>query len=193
MKPFLKFFTVVFGIPLVFGVIFFDNIKGYYRFKQYCESEAGFKLYAPVEPNRGWLAPTRSEAMKIAFLNGVSFSRYKDIDSKQYFDVRYVSGKPYDINSFVISPSDESVKTDYRWEYFSKDIFGEKRLSSNGSEVFDGDGKKMFGFYSFSYEKYNRKYLPLDMNPYIICFSSEIGDWYSHDERIALLKSAFSE
>lgn len=193
MKPLFKFLSFVVGIPLFFGVFFFDNIKGYYRFKQYCENEAGFKLYKSVELNRGWLAPTKSGAMEIAFLDGVSFSRYKDIDSNQYFDVKYLSGKSYDINSFAISPSDKNIKTDYTWKNFSKDIPGEKRLSSSGIEVFDGGGNKMFGFYKFSYEKYNREHLPLDMNPYIICDSSKIGDRYSYDERISLLKSAFSK
>lgn len=193
MKPFFKFITVIFGVPLVFGIIFFDNIKGYYRFKQYCESEAGFRFYKPVEPNHGWLAPTKSGAMEIAYLDGVSFSRYKDIDSNQYFDVKYVSGKPYDVNSFSILPSDTSIKINYRWESFSKDVSGEKRLSSSGSEIFDLNGNKMFGFYKFSYEKYNRKYLPLDMNPYITCDSSKIGERYSYSEWIALLKASFNK
>lgn len=182
-----KFLCIIFAFFLVY--VFSDNVKGYYKFKEYCKKDAGFRFYKPIVKESAWFVPSRTDAMEIAALKDVSFARYKYGD--EYFDVKFISGKPYEITSFEVTPSDMSLKTTYELVNFSKAINGEQRLSISGREVIDESGDKAIGFYKFSYAKFDRDYTPLDMNPYLICDSSVVGDRFTYDEYWAAFNSAF--
>lgn len=75
MKPFFKFIIIVSIIPLLIGLYFFDNIKGYYRFKQYCEKEGGLKVYEAIKKGVGLLAKDKDEAHSAALLENIGFVR----------------------------------------------------------------------------------------------------------------------
>ena len=169
MKPFFKFIVIVSIIPLLIGLYFFDNIKGYYRFKQYCEKEAGFKSYQKLDRDHGWLVDELGDPMAIAYLEGVKFARYKDYLTEKYFDMKYVSGDPHKKGSFSIVESNLNEDVKYRWVNVSHFIGGEERLSKFGNELIDNEGNKILGVYEFSYAKFDRKYTPLDMNPVSRC------------------------
>lgn len=182
-----KFLFIIFAFFIVY--IFSDNVKGYFKFKEYCKKDAGFRFYKPIVKESAWLVPSRAEAMEIAALTDVAFTRYKDGD--EYFDVKYISGKSYEFTSFEVAPSDMSMKTAYKLVSISKAIHGEQRLSISGREVIDESGSKALGFYTFSYEKFDRDYTPLDMNPYLVCDSSVVSSRLTYDEYWAAFNSAF--
>lgn len=169
MKSFFKFITIVSAAPLLIGLFFFDNIKGYYRFKQYCEKESGFKIYEKLNSGYGWLVDDFGEPMHVAYLKGVKFVRYKDKLTDKYFDMKYLSGDPHLKKSFHISDANFDEITKYRWTNVSYFVSGELRLSKYGNEVIDDSGKKILGVYEFSYAKFDRDHTPLDMNPVVRC------------------------
>lgn len=181
------FLLIITTFSLIY--IFSDNVKGYFKFKEYCKKDAGFRFYKPIVKESAWFVPSRADAMEISALKDVSFARYKDGD--EYFDVRYISGKPYEITSFEMTPSNMNMKTVYELVNVSKTIHGEQRLSISGREVIDESGSKALGFYTFSYEKFDRDYTPLDMNPYLVCDSSVVSNRLTYDEYWAAFNSAF--
>jgi len=181
------FITVV----LLLVYVFSDNIHGYYRFNKYCEAESGFKIYKNLESNHGWLVSGRSEAKEVSYFNGVKFARYKDIKTGEYFDVKYINGSPDNDKSFEITPSNFHDSVKYKWVNFSKKINNEVRLGANGHEVFDDLGIKMIGFYNFTYEKFNRDYMPLDMNPIVRCPEARETQRASFDSLVDDVNSAF--
>ncbi|WP_331351681.1 hypothetical protein [Cellvibrio sp. UBA7671] len=182
-----KFLFIIFAFFLAY--VFSDNVKGYFKFKEYCKKEAGFHFYKPIVKKSAWFVPSRADAMEISALKDVSFARYKDGD--EYFDVKYNSGKPYELTSFEVSPSDMSMKTAYKLVNISKAIHGEQRLSVSGREVVDESGGKVLSFYMFSYANFDRDYTPLDMNPYLLCDSPVVSDRLTYDDYWAAFNSAF--
>lgn len=191
MKPFFKLIIIFLVIPSLIGLYFFDNIKGYWRFKQYCAKDSGLKIYQKAESDKGWLVDSRSAAREVAVLSGVKFARFKDIKTDEYFDVEYISGSVNDNSSFKIGPSDFNIPTEYKWAGFSQVIKGELRLGKYGSELFDNNNNKIMGFYRFSYAKFNRDNMPLDMNPYVICDSPGMASRLTYEEYWAAIKSVF--
>lgn len=193
MNKNFKLIIIFLVVPSLIGLYFLENIKGYYSFRQYCQKYAGLKIYQKVNPNEGWLVDSRSAAKELAILNGVRFTRYKDIKTKEYFDVEYISGKATDNSSFKITSSNFNVSTEYNWVGFSREIKRELRLGSHGNELFDNDGNKLMEFNNFSYAKFNRDRMPLDMNPYLICDSSNIAVRLTSKEYWAIIESIFSK
>jgi hypothetical protein len=175
----LKFLTIVF--ILFFGYVFSDNVIGYFRFQEYCEKEAGFKLYQKLDGNQGWLVDELGDPMAIAYLEGVKFARYKDHLTENYFDVKYISGDPHKKGSFIVGEADLKEDVKYRWVNVSYFVSGEARLSKFGNELIDSKGNKILGVYEFSYAKFDRDYTPLDMNPVSRC------PWHYKSQREAFL------
>src|SRR5437868_10592772 len=79
MKKFLIFISIIF---LSIFAFFFSNIKGYYRFKQYCEAEGGLRVYEPLERNVGWAAKDKEHAAFTSVLDSVGFVRYIENDKE---------------------------------------------------------------------------------------------------------------
>lgn len=76
MKAVAKFCGIVLAIFLLVVWFFFDNIKGYYTFKEYCEKEGGLTVYEPLEMNVGWLAKDETDARFTTSLDNVGYVRY---------------------------------------------------------------------------------------------------------------------
>lgn len=106
-----KFLIVVSLISLAIFAFFFSNLKGYYRFKQYCEAEGGLRVYEPLERNVGWVAEDKGLAMNAAMLSDVKYSRYKDTKNSTMYDVEYVGGLVANQSSyrFRIASDDKPV------------------------------------------------------------------------------------
>lgn len=182
----MNLLKVLFFVLILFlGYVYSDNVKGYYKFKSYCEKEAGFQSYQKLNRGHGWLVDDLGDPMAIAYLEGVKFSRYKDYLTEKYFDMKYVSGDPHKKSSFSIVESNLKEDVKYKWVNVSYFIDGEERLSKFGNELIDNEGNKILGVYEFSYAKFDRKYTPLDMNPVSRC------PWYYKSQREAF--SAWAE
>lgn len=97
MKKFLIIISIIF---LSIFAFFFSNIKGYYRFKQYCEAEGGLRVYEPLEKNVGWLADDFENARLVALLDRGDFVRYTDKNGREIYDMRYLGGNPVSDSSY---------------------------------------------------------------------------------------------
>ncbi len=131
---------------------FFGNIKGYYRFKQYCEVEGGLRVYEPLEKNVGWLAQDEYAAKQAAFFSGVGFVRYTDKANGKTYDVKYIGGKPQRDESYIKEDSNEAQVVRYVWKFIDLPISNELRLSRSGYEVFDSNKNQLaVSFYMIGY------------------------------------------
>lgn len=172
MKKLLIIICVIFLSVFAF---FFSNIKGYYRFKQYCEAEGGLRVYEPLERNVGWLADDKSEAMAAAQLQDVAYVRYYD-NSQRAFDVRYKGGFFLNQSSYEIYPSNMDALPTYHWVNNSVELKSEHRLHLYGKEVYGLKDKKMVArYYIYGYEVFNRSKTILDMPSEEVCHSGFQG------------------
>ena len=56
------FCSIVVGVIALIGFHFSDNIRGYFKFKHLCETEAGLKVYEKFESNAAWEVEHRRNA-----------------------------------------------------------------------------------------------------------------------------------
>jgi hypothetical protein len=181
---FSKKMLIIAAIPLLIMIYFFDNIKGQYRFMQYCKSEGGLRVYEYLEKGAGWLAKDEAYARAAALIDGVGFVRFFDKKENGYFDIRYTGGNPQREESFDKKPSDTSKKTRYLWRIDVGQLSGELRLSRTNYEVFDVSGNDlMVGYYGFAYSQFDQNKSFLGAPSGVSCFHyparsiNEISGW----------------
>jgi len=181
MKYTFKALGVVSIISLVIGVVFFDNIKGYLRFKEYCEKEGGLHVYEPLARNVGLLADSYDAAQIAAQLQYVDFVRYKNKKDEQLYDLHYTGGDPQILKSYVVTPADESKNTMYHWIDINYFVANENNLFKFGYEITDASKKNTLArYYMFEYLLYVG---PLDSKSTTTCFAeggksvSDIARW----------------
>ncbi len=191
MKPFFKFIAIVSIIPLLVGLYFFDNIKGYYRFKQYCEKEGGLRVYEPLEKNVGWWADDYDSAHMAAQLKYVAFVRYIDKKDGNEYDLQYVGRDPQRDSSFKQLPADQSKKIKYFWKNINEKIDGEIRLMRYGEKVLNIDNKVLVSYNMLGYEKFNRSHTLLDAPSEVYCFLDAAKKIGQIDGWIAALNTSF--
>lgn len=176
MKPFFKFIVIVSIIPLLIGLYFFGNIKGYYRFKHYCAKDGGLQVYESLEKGEGWWAKDEYEARVAAVLEHVGFVRYFDKKQSKIYDLRYLGGDPQLDSSFVTDLSDESKNILYKLNYINEAVKNELRLRKYGYEISDfSTGRLLARFYMYSYSKFDRDKTVLDMPSGVTCFNDVVG------------------
>lgn len=79
MNIVLKIFAWSVGIALLIGIYFSDNIRGYYRFKNICQKDAGLRVYEPLQKGEGWQTSRKSDAgYLLHYYDGISFVRFLD-------------------------------------------------------------------------------------------------------------------
>lgn len=189
MKPLIKLIVIVSTIPLLIGMYFFDNIKGYLRFKQYCANEGGLHIYEPLEKNVGWWAKDKYDARVAALLKYVDFVRYFDEKDGVSYDLRYLGGSPQRDSSFEKVLSDESKRVLYKWQYINEVVPNELRLRKYGKKISNmNTNKNIVSYINFGYEKLDRDDTILDMPSEQYCIPVKIG---KTDEWISVLNSAF--
>lgn len=192
MKQPSKTVITLISIPIVVLLFFAPNIYGYFRFKSYCASEGGLRVYEPLEKNVGWLADDYDAAHMAAQLQYVEFVRYTDKKDNKTYDLRYIGNNPQRDSSFEKLPADESKKVIYRWVNVSEFVEGELRLKRFGEKILDlNDLKVLTTYYMFSYSN-------LDINNTIFgapsrsyCFNSQAGTMGEIDNWITSLNTAF--
>ncbi|QEY15517.1 hypothetical protein D0C16_05740 [Cellvibrio sp. KY-GH-1] len=191
MNPFLKFIAIISIIPLLIGLYFFDNIKGYYRFKLYCEKEGGLKVFDPIKKGVGLLAKNKEEAHSAALLENIGFVRYKDEDGN-FYDIKYLGGNFQVDVSFDKKPADLSVEPNYQWKNINSNVFGELRLSKTGYEIFNFSKNSVSVRYSiFYYSRFDRRKTLLDAPSHIGCFNNFSKDYRYKDPLFKEIDSAF--
>lgn len=169
MVKFNKVTTTLVMIPFFILLFFSSNIYGYFRFKHYCSSEGGLRVYEKLERNVGWLAKDKYEARIAALLDGVGFVRYTDAKDGRAYDIRYLGGNPSSDSSFKKILADNSRLLTYKWHYLNERIVNELRLGRHGYEVLDiATDRILVRFYMFGYSR-------LDPSNTILAAPSGIG------------------
>jgi hypothetical protein len=165
--------ALVILIPASILLYFAENIKGYYRFKWYCENEGGLKVYEKLEKNVGWIAEDKSGARTASTFKGVPFVRYKEIKSnKRLFDIKYIGGNETSNSSFVSSEILSEKKIKYMWKNESQKIKNELRLKKITYEVVDINSKKnLLEINIFYYSIFDRNKTLLNAPSVVNCYS----------------------
>lgn len=165
MRSFFKPIVFISIIPLLLiGLFFFDNIKGYYRFKIYCENEGGLRVYAPLEKNMGWWAKDKYDAEVVSQLKYVDFVRYTEKKDGKTYDLHYLGGNPNKNSSYQVELADFSKGVKYKWLSIYERIENESRLDKFGQKIVGVNDDEVFvTSYSLKYEFFNRDHMILDM------------------------------
>lgn len=170
MVKFNKVTTTLMIVPFLILLFFSSNIYGYFRFKHYCSSEGGLRVYEKLERNAGWWAKNKYYAQIAASLDGVGFVRYKEKNGA-LIDIRYIGGDLQSDDSFEAVPANELNGLAYNFQYINENILNELRLGRSGYEISDYKTNKILvRFHMFGYTKFDRDYVPLDMRISSSCF-----------------------
>lgn len=163
MRDALKVFAkIVAGLAIavcLIGIYFSNNIRGYYRFKDVCEREAGLRVFSKLKSDVGWWTDedSISGAISAAVSSRIDFVRYKDSGDGVTYDVRYRGGNREDRKSYERTPADMSKDVRYRWKFVNESVPGELRLGRSGYEIFDlHTGQLAARFYFFGYSKFDQ-------------------------------------
>ena len=100
MKRPTKTIIALISIPIFILLFFAPNIYGYFRFKSYCSSEGGLRVYEQLEKNVGWLAKDEYDARAVSQLKDIGFVRYIDKNDGNEYDLRYTGNNPQRDSSF---------------------------------------------------------------------------------------------
>ena len=167
-------------ISLLIGLLFFDNIKGYYRFKELCEIEKNNQIIIKVRPNVGWvfnegIPSTTLHVFPIADFPHVKFVRFKDYDDKKLYDARYLGGNKSQDKSYEIKLANLNEFPMYAWEKFETDLPGELRTNRYGDKVIDLKTKKVVvSVTNIGYSLFNRSHTLFDAS------SGNTCRWYQY-------------
>lgn len=203
MKSTLKTIGYISIVPLLIGLYFFDNIKGYYRFKQLCEIEKNTQVIGKVEPNMGWfynegVPTTPSSVFKLASLPHVKFVRFMDYDDKQLYDASYFGAnqpaKDRDVDNkaykefYDIKPADLEKKPVYAWKQIQEDFPNELRTSRYGDQIIDlRTNKVVVNLTNIGYGLFDRNHTLLDAP------SGNTCEWYEYLGKDSNKKLIFGE
>jgi hypothetical protein len=185
MKNTLKIIGYISIIPLILGLFFFSNIKGYYRFKELCGQEKRLVVRSKLERDVGWqlnLAErtSRDYALQIAGLPHVKFVRFQDDDRKVY-DVYYVGKAPKIADggvssqddwrdNFELQPANFDKPAIYQWQSFEEDLPNEIRMSRAGYRFTDLRTKQVVvSFTQLGYSKFDRNHTLFDAPSGEVC------------------------
>lgn len=88
-------------IPALVVAYFFDNIRGYYRFREFCSEHKDVVVYQKLESNVGWQFNLKNNpenkdvvAEYLYFLPQIKFFRFSDYGNRQSIvDARFVGAK----------------------------------------------------------------------------------------------------
>ena len=164
-----KLVMIFCAIPIVFclliGLYFFENIKGYYRFKYYCETDGGLRIYKKLERGLGFSVNDSSESLSLVKFEGVGFVRF--YENGVAYDLKYISGKRSSRLSYEKTlASKESVK--YLWVSKINLIDHVPRLYEISYEIYDNDNNLniIFKNYNYSFFERNKTLLAAPSNNY---------------------------
>ncbi|HOY22685.1 MAG TPA: hypothetical protein PK002_05990 [Cellvibrio sp.] len=181
MKSTLKTIGFLSIIPLLICLIFFSNIKGYFRFQHYCEAEGGLRVYEKLERNVGVMVDSYDSAQIATQLKYVDFARFQDRKNNQLYDLHYAGGDPQILKSYIVKPADNSKKTTYFFKNISYFLKDERNLFRSAYLITDMSGTNtLVRYYKFEYLLFIG---PLDSRSTKSCFTeggrstSDIARW----------------
>lgn len=204
LKAFLNSTTaqIIGVLILAILIYFFDNIKGYYRFKQLCDEHQELIVYKKLEPNVGWQVDVNTRFHRdsvseyLYFIPQIKFFRFQDYKNRQIYDGWFVGSErvPYERYNWGVYPrpsgdavnfkfveGNMDISPIYQIERFTESVPGELRLSLLGLRVIDlRTQQKVMEISELWYGFFDRKKTLLDAPSGHLCraypsvFSAEI-------------------
>ena len=194
MKNTLKTIGYISIIPLLIGMLFFSNIKGYYRFKVLCAEHKEIVVYEKLQPNVGWQANLKeyenfgSVNELLYFMPQIKFYRFNDYTKRQLYDARFIgtnrvswaSGSRYmpdearkqikDENNYENGLANLENIPIYQLEIFSESILNETRMSRGGHRIRDlRTNQILVSLEEIGYSTFDRNHTLLDAPSGNIC------------------------
>lgn len=146
----------VFFFAGIIAIYFSDNIKGYYKFKHLCETEAGSMVYGKLESNVGWEVETRGLRRVPVFFKEVAFVRFPDRRNELY-EIRYKSGPREERKSYFVDEANILLTTKYRFSQQRTQIDEKLLVGKRIAKIIDIETKQtMYEFIGFDYSMFNR-------------------------------------
>ena len=172
-------------IALALAYLFSENIEGARRHRYYCSTEAGLRVFYPLEPHTGWRARGKDEAQMLAArYPQISFARFEERGIA--YDVRWKGGAVFLEKSYDIQEASPNDVVTYHYLSVSDEVPGELRLRRYGDAVYDlKTGKLAVRAYDFTYSWFDFGFLHAGYSPPHSCHD-EFNQ--THEE----LKAAFA-
>jgi hypothetical protein len=145
-------------IALAIGLFFADNIKGYYRFKELCATEAGLKVYQPLERDVGWFADGDIySAIPMTSYDAVAFVRYHNTNEDKWYDVHRAKRLKVSDLDYTQQPADLSKPVVYQSRVINHhDLPNEVRMGAQVTEFIDLRVNQLVASYTIlGYSKFN--------------------------------------
>lgn len=200
-------------IPLLIGLYFFDNIRGYYRFKELCAEHKELNVYQKLESGVGWQANLKeyenfdSVNELLYFIPQIKFYRFNDYTKRQLYDAsfigasrvswandsRYISDEASkemkDKKNYLYDLVNVENKPVYQLENFSENLPNETRVSRGGYRVRDlRINKIVVSLEEIGYSTFDRNHTFLDAPSGNICrFAPSILSTDVHNQIFAKL------
>lgn len=158
MSRALKFVIWFLSVALLISLYFSDNIRGYYRFKEICEKDAGLHIYQPLERNVGWTV-SGGQIYDTGFVvqfNEVAFVRYRNEKDGNSYDVFRAPKLEVGDPAYAQQPADVSKAIVYKFDVQTIRLPNEVRIGAQHFDVVDlRSGKAAARYSRFSYSKFN--------------------------------------
>lgn len=149
--------VIAVGIVVAIAAYFGDNIRGYYRFKELCETEGGLKVFRPLLKNVGWQASSYEDARSAAHFTQIAFARFTDAKDGRSYDLRYLGGHPADDSSYEKLAAKPDTPVVYAWNWVAETLPGEVRTSRSGLKVIDiATGKVQMQWLQIGYRTFDQ-------------------------------------
>jgi hypothetical protein len=170
---FSKKLLIIAAIPLLIVIYFFDNIKGQYRFHQYCKNEGGLRVYEALEKKEGLEAKDYYSARSALQLKHVEFVRFIDIENNnRLYDLKYTGGNREFDSSYQKFPANESKEASYVWTIETSFVQGESRLNRTSYKIIDKKNGKLAAVYKvFVYSQFDQNKSLFSAPSYVYCFN----------------------
>ena len=145
------------ALILLVALYFADNIRGYYRFKELCATEAGLKVYQPLERGVGWLTEGRlQDAGAMTHLDAVAFVRYRNSEDGHWYDVYRVARRKVGDDDYAQQPADLGKPVMYQRKWSTKPLPNESRMGITKDEFIDLRTNQIVATYTeLGYSKFN--------------------------------------
>ena len=186
----IKTTLMILIVPALIAVFFFENIRGYYRFKELCGQEKRLVITTKLERDVGWQMdlnkPASSgEAFDIAGLPNIKFVRFQDWEDRKLHDAYYV-GKTLRVadggasrrdnwkEDYEVYPANLENQVIYQWGNFNENLPNETRMSRGGYRFTDLRNKQIVvSFTQLGYSTFDRNHTLLDAPSGNVC--GEVG------------------
>lgn len=127
------------SLVLGVGLLFADNLWGYYRFKAVCAAQGGMHATQLLERNAGWMV-REGHISRVRYplsLEGVKFVRYRNEQDGQTYDVYRQERPAVTDPGYVETAANLNEPVVYEYRFRLEEVANELRLRSSSSEVVD--------------------------------------------------------